>query len=172
MRRSLQCVWVYFFYLFVSKREKSGERQRQRSDGVGPAAHFQRAVWHSLEGMRGWITLLAATATFQSGPTLSSPPPLAPPPPPPSNPHWNGHLCKMKMRPEVRCNICFFVYSCRVFWVILENKLPFVRKWSLCRRVWLESHIWTHRGAFLNTNGNLPKQVMQRRWDETNLQFG
>lgn len=35
----------------------------QRSNGS--SAHIQQAVWHTLEGMRGWITLLAATMTFQ-----------------------------------------------------------------------------------------------------------
>ncbi len=71
------CVCVCFWKI------ESGETER-RSNGVGSTAHFQRAVWHSLEGMRGWISLLAATATFQWGSTLSSPL---------SNPRWNDHLC-------------------------------------------------------------------------------
>lgn len=85
------CVCVCFW-----KIEKRGETE-WRSNGVGSTAHFQRAVWHSLEGMRGWITLLAATATFQWGSTLSSPL---------SNPRWNDHLCKMKMRPEIKWPAC------------------------------------------------------------------
>lgn len=88
---SARCVCVCFWKI------ESGETE-QRSNGVRSAAHFQRAVWHSLEGMRGWITLLAATVTFQWGSTLSSPL---------SNPRWNDHLCEMRMRPEIKWPACF-----------------------------------------------------------------
>lgn len=66
-RRECVCVCAPFSYsvrCVPFGKIGSGETER-RSNAVGSTAHFQRAVWNSLEGMRGWITLLAATATFQ-----------------------------------------------------------------------------------------------------------
>lgn len=75
--------------------------------------------------MRGWITLLAATATFQWGSTLSSPL---------SNPRWNDHLCKMKMRPEIKWPAC----SLRAAWADMwSGKLnPFLGQ-ERSKNVWV-----------------------------------
>lgn len=97
----------------------SGETER-RSNAVGSTAHFQRAVWNSLEGMRGWITLLAATATFQWGSTLSSPL---------SNPRWNDHLCKIIMRPGNQMT-CLFVTAARTDMWSEKLKVHLGQKWS------------------------------------------
>lgn len=99
-----------------------------RSNGVGSTAHFQRAVWHSLEGMCGWISLLAATVTFQWGSTLSSPL---------SNPCWNEHLCKMKMRPEIMA--CLSVTAA---WTDMwcEKLNTAWSRLSICKNVWFALH--------------------------------
>lgn len=86
--RRTQCVCVCVF-LRQKAETHSGDLMES-----GRQLIFTKAVWYSLEGMCGWITLLAATATFQSGSTLSSPL---------SNPRRSDHVCKMKTRPEVRC---------------------------------------------------------------------
>lgn len=91
-RRSVCVTFSYSARCVSFGKIGSGE-----TNAVGPTAHFQWAVWNSLEGMRGWITLLAAIATFQWGSTLSSPL---------SNPCWNEHLWKIIMRPEMEWPAC------------------------------------------------------------------
>lgn len=120
---SVRCVCVCFWKI-------ESEETEWRSNGVGSAALFHRAVCHSLEGMLGWITLLAATVTFQWGSTLSSPL---------SNPRWNDHLCKWKWgRKSNDLPVC---YSRRDGHVVWEIKLHLVQKLSPCCKVW-----FTHPG--------------------------
>lgn len=83
----LQCWGVCVF-----QRQKAERRSGDLMES-GPQLFFSELfgiLWKEcVEG----ITLLAATVTFQWGSTLSSPL---------SNPRWNGPLCKMKMRPEMK----------------------------------------------------------------------
>lgn len=65
--KECECVCVFDSQLQCEVHARvflKAERQSGDLMESGSTAHFQRAVWHSLEGMRGWITLLGCYSDF------------------------------------------------------------------------------------------------------------